>query len=151
MAGSTATPVTLPNWITLGQVVVGIGAILIFIGFILGALGMSNLPTSATSGNISTYQADLEAFYVITGLGILLAFGGWGLHTVWPKFRARPRPAPVYVAPAAPVSPGGMAVPPPPPPPSAAPAAPACPKCGKPATYISQYGRYYCYADNIYV
>jgi hypothetical protein len=39
--------------------------------------------------------------------------------------------------------------------PSAAPAAtPApviCPKCGKPATYIPQYNRYYCYTDQMYV
>jgi hypothetical protein len=145
MAGPTVTPVTLPKWITLGQVIVGIGAILIFVGFIFGALAMSNFPTSATSqGNLSNYQGDYEAFFVITGIGILLAFAGWGMHTVWPKFQARPRPAPTPVAPA------GTATPPPPPP-AAAPAAPNCPKCGKPTAYIAQYGRYYCYADNLYV
>ncbi|MGA7475942.1 MAG: hypothetical protein WBW47_01830 [Thermoplasmata archaeon] len=62
--------------------------------------------------------------------------------------------APQYAAPppqyAAPVAP--MAAPPPSaPPPAAAPAAPFCVKCGKPTTYIAQYGRYYCYADNLYV
>jgi hypothetical protein len=41
-----------------------------------------------------------------------------------------------------------------PPPAVAAPMAPAavmCPKCGKPATFIPQYNRYYCYTDQMYV
>jgi hypothetical protein len=40
------------------------------------------------------------------------------------------------------------------PPPAAAPApaaGPMCAKCGKPTTYVAQYGRYYCYTDNLYV
>lgn len=149
MSSPSATPVTLPGWITFGQILVGIGAILIFIGFIFGALAASNIPTSTTgpSGNLSSYQGDLEAFFVITGIGILIAFAGWGMHTVWPKFQARPRPAPTPVAPAAPAAPSAGAAAPPPPPPAAA----TCPKCGKPATYIAQYGRYYCYTDNLYI
>jgi len=118
-----------------------------FIGFIFGALAVSNFPTGTggTSGNLSNYDGDLEAFYVITGFGILLVFAGWGLHSVWPKFQARPRATPAPVAPVA--APAAMA----PPAPPAAPAAPTCPKCGKPTTYIAQYGRYYCYTDNQYV
>jgi hypothetical protein len=49
--------------------------------------------------------------------------------------------APVPTAPAAPVAP----------PPATAAAAPFCSKCGKPTTYVAQYGRYYCYTDNLYV
>jgi hypothetical protein len=37
------------------------------------------------------------------------------------------------------------------PPPVAAPAAVMCPRCGKPATFVPQYNRYYCYADQQYV
>lgn len=29
--------------------------------------------------------------------------------------------------------------------------APACPKCGRPATFIAQYNRYYCYPCSQYV
>ncbi len=46
-------------------------------------------------------------------------------------------------------------------PPAAAPAAaaaapgaspaPVCPRCGTPATYIAQYGRWYCYRDQTYL
>ena len=55
-------------------------------------------------------------------------------------------PQPQYAAPAP------MAAPAPPPPaPAAPPPAPRCAKCGQPTTYISQYGRYYCYTDNLYV
>jgi len=35
--------------------------------------------------------------------------------------------------------------------PQAAPAAAICPRCGRPATYIPQYGRYYCYTDQQYL
>lgn len=38
--------------------------------------------------------------------------------------------------------------------PAAAPVAPGavmCPKCGKPATFVPQYNRYYCYTDQQYV
>ena len=151
MAGPTASPATMPNWITLGQIIVGVGAIIIFIGFIFGALAASNIGTSATNqGNVQNYVNDLEAFFVVTGLGILISMAGWGFHSIWPKFKARPRPAPTYVTPAAPASaPAGMPVPPPPP--GAAPAAPNCPKCGNPTTYIAQYGRNYCFTDKLYV
>jgi hypothetical protein len=30
-------------------------------------------------------------------------------------------------------------------------AAPACPSCGQPATYVAQYGRYYCYGEGKYL
>ncbi|MFZ0829767.1 MAG: hypothetical protein WCB18_09835 [Thermoplasmata archaeon] len=35
--------------------------------------------------------------------------------------------------------------------PAPAPAAVMCPKCGKPATFVPQYNRYYCYTDQAYV
>jgi hypothetical protein len=38
-----------------------------------------------------------------------------------------------------------------PPPAAAAPAAVICPRCGKPATFVPQYNRYYCYTDQQYV
>jgi hypothetical protein len=47
-------------------------------------------------------------------------------------------------APAGPAPPGPAAAPMPP-------AAPVCPNCGQPGTYISQYGRYYCYQDKQYL
>lgn len=35
--------------------------------------------------------------------------------------------------------------------PGAPPAGVVCPKCGKPATFVPQYNRYYCYTDQQYV
>jgi hypothetical protein len=61
-------------------------------------------------------------------------------------------PQPQYSAPPQQyAAPAPVAPPPPAPAPPAAPAAPNCAKCGRPTTYIAQYGRYYCYADNLYV
>lgn len=99
-----ARPVAMPSWISLGQIVTGLGAILIFIGFLFGYLAVSS------TGSSNNYQSGLETFFVLTGFGILLAIGGWLFDSVWPKFKARPRPAPASVAPV-------TAVPPPPPPP----------------------------------
>lgn len=57
---------------------------------------------------------------------------------------------PQYSAQPSAAAPAPMAPSPAPPVPSAQPAAPFCTKCGKPTTYIPQYGRYYCYTDNLY-
>ncbi|HTT46300.1 MAG TPA: hypothetical protein VMH38_09900 [Thermoplasmata archaeon] len=56
-----------------------------------------------------------------------------------------PAAAPATAAPATAAPPAGA--------PAAAPsgAPPFCIKCGKPTTFIPQYGRYYCYTDNLYV
>jgi hypothetical protein len=142
--------VKVPSWITLGQIISGIGGLLMFIGFIFGYLAVTNFQTSSGSGNINNFDGDLEGFFMITGFGVLLLVGGWLMHSVWPKFQARPRPAPVYPTPA-PAAPAPEGMPQAPPPPQAAPAAPNCAKCGRPTTYIAQYGRYYCYTDNLYV
>ncbi len=60
-------------------------------------------------------------------------------------------PPPQGAPPAYAPQPGYAPAPPPPAAPAAAPAAPFCAKCGKPATYVPQYGRYYCYDDKVYV
>jgi hypothetical protein len=97
MDSSLARPVSIPSWISLGQIVTGIGAILIFIGFLFGYVAVSNLGST-------NYQNALELFFVLTGFGILLTIGGWLFDSIWPKFQSRPHP-------------GGTSLPPPPPPP----------------------------------
>lgn len=59
-----------------------------------------------------------------------------------------PQAAP-YAAQPAPMGPAAAA--PAPMAPPAAPAAVICPRCGRPATFIPQYNRYYCYTDQQYV
>lgn len=62
-----------------------------------------------------------------------------------------PQTAP-YAAQPAPMGPGAVAPAPVAMPPApAAPAAVICPRCGRPATFIPQYNRYYCYTDQQYV
>lgn len=120
----------------LGVIITGLGAILALVGFILGAEGIAQL----NGGTASAYQSYLEGFFVVTGIGLFLVVGGWGVHVTWPHMRwhfmaaAPAAAAPMMVAPTA-----------------SATAAPFCPVCGKPTTYISQYGRYYCYTDQRYV
>jgi hypothetical protein len=58
-----------------------------------------------------------------------------------------PGPTYGYGRPGAPPAAGGVAYAPPP----SVPVASMCPRCGRPATYIPQYGRSYCYSCTQYV
>jgi hypothetical protein len=63
-----------------------------------------------------------------------------------PQAQPAYQPAPVAAAPAP-----APAYTPPPAAPAAQPAAPTCPTCQKPATFIAQYNRYYCFSCAKYV
>jgi hypothetical protein len=167
-----ATTVRIPAWLDFGVLISLIGGILVLVGFFYGngaVLAQASTPPSA-----STYESDLEAFFVWSGVGIFLAILGWVLHVMLPLFlKSRKPAAPAgYAAPmAAPIAAPPMT---PDPAPMAAPAAapmaaapavaqpmaagapvtpgaPNCANCGRPTTYIAQYGRYYCYACSRYV
>jgi uncharacterized membrane protein len=94
---------------------------------------------------------------IILGVLLLIAYLKFDPVITWQRNQqmgGAPPPgyAPQYAAPPQQyTAPAPVAPPPPAPPPVAAPAAPNCAKCGRPTTYIAQYGRYYCYADNLYV
>jgi len=96
-------------------------------------------------------------FGIILGVLLLIAYLKYDPLINWQRAQQQggappPGYAPQYAAPPpAYAAPPPVAPPPPAPPPVAAPAAPNCAKCGQPTTYIAQYGRYYCYADNLYV
>jgi len=88
---------------------------------------------------------------ILVGVLLLIAYLKFDPVISWQRQQmggAPPGYAPQYAAPPPAAPPPAAA---PPPPVQAAPAAPICPKCGKPTTYIAQYGRYYCYSDNLYV
>ena len=70
-------PVTLPRGIDLSVIVIGIGALLTFVGFLCGAAAAGQIRVS-----VSAYQSWLEGFFVITGVGLLLMAGGWLYRTV---------------------------------------------------------------------
>jgi hypothetical protein len=78
-APSQVGPVAWPRWLDVGLVVIGFGAFLVFIGFLFGDGAVSQ---QGTGGNFNTYQGDLEAFFAVTGFGILLIVGGWIFRVV---------------------------------------------------------------------
>lgn len=80
--------IRLPPWLDVGLLVIGIGALLTFIGFLFG----DGFAGAAFKSNpdISNAQSDLEAFFVITGLGILLIVGGWFWRVLMVARRGRP-------------------------------------------------------------
>ena len=96
-------------------------------------------------------------FGILLGILLLIAYLKFDPVINWQRQQMGGTPAgyaPQYAAPAYQAPPPAappMAAPAPPPPAPAAPAAPMCAKCGQPTTYIAQYGRYYCYTDNLYV
>jgi hypothetical protein len=77
----------MPSWLDIGVIVIGIGALLIFIGFLFGYGAITN---AGAGGNTSNYQGDFEAFFVVTGFGILLTIGGWLYRVVMIARRGRP-------------------------------------------------------------
>jgi hypothetical protein len=96
------------------------------------------------------------------------AQGGWGqpppAQPAWgappaqapPAWSQPPQQAPPQQAWAPQASPAPAAAPmaataPPPMPVPAAPAVGTCPRCGKPATWVAQYNRWYCYGCQQYV
>jgi hypothetical protein len=100
---------------------------------------------------------------VIVGIFLLLAYIKYDPVINWQRsgYQMGPPPGMPYqpgippppgTGPAASSAPTVPTNPAPPPSPATLPAAGAtCPRCGRPATYIQQYNRYYCYADGQYV
>lgn len=77
----------LPQWLDIGLIAIGIGALLIFIGFLFGDGAASQF---GAGGSLNTYRGDLETFFVVTGLGILLTIGGWAYRVVMIARRGHP-------------------------------------------------------------
>lgn len=142
-AAAAPVGVKMPSWMDFGILIMGVGALLTLFGFLLGAIGVGQFPTSGTSGSLSNFQSDLEFFFVLSGIGVFLMVGGGMFRVMNPLWKAE-KGAKAAAAPA-------RIAAPPAPVPAAAPAAPICPTCGKPTTYLAQYGRYYCYTDARYV
>jgi hypothetical protein len=89
---------------------------------------------------------------ILVGIFLLIAYLKFDPLINWQRSQGGAGVPPAQPVMAAPVA----AAPPVAPAPAAAPAPggatpPNCPTCGKPTTYISQYGRYYCYSCSKYV
>jgi len=102
---------------------------LTIIGAVVGILGgiLSIGSGSSIESALVGFVVDALVIYVLMRADAKAFFGG---HPAWSY-----APPPPSYAPA-----------PPPPPPSR-----LCPNCGKPATYIQQYQRHYCYNCKEYV
>ena len=77
-----------PQGLDIGNFVIGIGALLTFIGFLFGdgfAINAFSNPPNTTNS-----QGDLETFFVVTGFGILLIVGGWFWRVFMVARRGRP-------------------------------------------------------------
>ncbi|MCI4347014.1 MAG: hypothetical protein L3J97_00130 [Thermoplasmata archaeon] len=105
-------------------------------------------------------------FGVLVGILLLIAYVKLeeiGRSAAPSMIPGKPGPmtaAPMYSAPAysaAPATPPAApsyptsAPPPPPIAPSSAPSVPVCTRCGRPATWVPQYSRWYCYTDSVYL
>ena len=144
----TPTPVKMPSWLDLGLIVMGVGVLLVLIGFLFGDAAAGQFG----NGTLSTFQSDLEFFFVLAGVGFLLIVGGWMMRIIMPQWKARSVASPASsTAPAASTAAAAMPEPASPSPSAAAPPVPTCPSCGRPTAYIAQYGRYYCYSCARYV
>jgi hypothetical protein len=85
----------------------------------------------------------------IAGVQRMQGGAGWGQPQAAPVWQ-QPQAAPVWQQPPMMQQPV-MAAPPPVAAPMGAGTPATCPRCGKPATWIAQYNRWYCYTDQQYV
>jgi hypothetical protein len=77
---------SLPRGIDLSVIVIGLGALLTFVGFLCGAGAAGQYGPGGTE---SAYRGWLEAFFVLAGFGILVMVGGWLFRVV--TIARRPR------------------------------------------------------------
>ena len=143
-----------------------LSGVFLLIGFVIGIityLKLGDILQMFTSGDLRRASSELLLWGIIS-LIFVLVIPGVLLLVAWIRLedslRAPPAPyasaappygygAPPAPGPGAPASPGygtsPPVAPPPPPPLPAQPVPPPCPRCGRAATYLPQYGRYYCY------
>jgi len=69
----------LPAWLTFGAILVLVGGVLIFAGFLVDLIGTAAY-VGSTTGSASNYAASLETFDALVGVGILVAVLGWIFH-----------------------------------------------------------------------
>ena len=77
-----------PQGLDIGLFVIGIGALLTFVGFLFGDGFAIN--AYGSSANATNAQGDLETFFVVSGFGILLIVGGWFWRVFMTARRGRP-------------------------------------------------------------
>ena len=157
----------------------GLGAIaLVYVAFFILAFIVAILVYMQIAGikrmvDAGQYQAAKDRtliwmilgfiFGIILGIVLLIAYLKFDAVINWQRQMQSggqpPAQPPAWGAPppaAPPMAPVAVAAPSPaaPPMPVAAPGAPAagiCPRCGKPATWVAQYNRWYCYNDQQYI
>jgi hypothetical protein len=149
-----------------------LSGVYLLIGFVIGIityLKLGDILQMFTSGDLRRASSELLLWGIIS-LIFVLVIPGVLLLVAWIRLEDSLRAPPVpyasaappygYGAPpapeaGAPASPGygtsPPVAPPPPPPLPAQPVPPPCPRCGRAATYLPQYGRYYCYTCQQYV
>ena len=77
-----------PKGLDIGLLVIGIGALPTFIGFLFGN-GLA-INAFTTSPNLTNAQGDLETFFVVTEFGLLFIVGGWFPRVLMIARRGRP-------------------------------------------------------------
>jgi hypothetical protein len=82
-ASIAPAPMRFPPWIDIPLSVMGIGTLLIFVGSLFGAAAAGQF----NGGSIATFSGDLEVFFVLLGVGVLLLVGGWMMRLILPQIR----------------------------------------------------------------
>jgi hypothetical protein len=70
----------LPPWLTFGSILILVGGVLIFAGFLVDLIGTASYFTSTAANAGSNYAASLEAYDALVGVGVLVLVLGWVFH-----------------------------------------------------------------------
>jgi hypothetical protein len=69
----------VPQWFSLGMLLVLIGGLLVMVGFFVDLVGVASLNDHSTLASIQSYQEGTDA---LVGIGFFLAVLGWVFHQV---------------------------------------------------------------------
>lgn len=69
----------LPPWLTFGAILILVGGVLIFAGFLVDLIGTAAY-VGSTTASASNYAASIETYDALVGVGILVAVLGWIFH-----------------------------------------------------------------------
>lgn len=145
----------VPGFDFVGPVYWAIAAIVNFVAYreLAGSLDRLNAGQYAAAREPLLLWALLTLIFgVLVGIILLIAYVKLEDVIRGAAPWSQPAPPPMGAAPPPGLTPyPAPAAPPPPPAATAAPAVPTCPRCGKPATWVPQYSRWYCYTDAQYL
>ncbi len=70
----------LPPWLTFGAILILVGALLFFAGYLVDLIGTASYFNSTAANAAANYAGSMETADALIGVGVLIAALGWIFH-----------------------------------------------------------------------